>query len=69
MQDLDYPIFPVADTSVADPQPVRGTTGASILGPQNVPLGQQNPDLLAPPRTDEGTVCVFVCSGGATGLG
>lgn len=38
------------------PAPVRDTLGASILGPQNVPLDQQNPDLLAPPTTDAGTV-------------
>ena len=39
-----------------DLQPIRGTLGASILGPQNLALQQQNPDLLAPPTTDHGTV-------------
>ena len=38
------------------PQPIRDTLGATILGPQNIPLDQQNPDLLAPPTTDAGTV-------------
>ncbi|MCW3012941.1 MAG: oxalate decarboxylase [Solirubrobacterales bacterium] len=38
------------------PQPIRGTEGATILGPRNVPLERANPDLLAPPRTDHGTV-------------
>ncbi|KAF7790294.1 hypothetical protein EIP86_001248 [Pleurotus ostreatoroseus] len=39
-----------------DVQPIRGSLGASILGPQNTALDQQNPDLLAPPTTDHGTV-------------
>jgi oxalate decarboxylase len=38
------------------PQPVRGDLGAPILGPRNVPLETQNPDLLASPSTDSGTV-------------
>ena len=50
------------ETSSGDPQPVRGALGASILGPQNVPLDVQNPDLLAPPTTDAGTVCVLCIS-------
>jgi len=29
------------------PQPVRGDPGASILGPTNVPLQRENPDLPA----------------------
>jgi len=38
------------------PQPIRGNTGASILGPRNVPLEIENPDLLASPYTDNGTI-------------
>jgi oxalate decarboxylase len=38
------------------PQPVRGDLGAPILGPRNVPLETQNPDLLASPSTDSGTI-------------
>jgi oxalate decarboxylase len=38
------------------PQPVRGDEGASILGPRNIPLERENPDLLASPRTDSGTI-------------
>lgn len=38
------------------PQPERGSLGASILGPQNIPLELQNADLLAPPTTDNGDV-------------
>src|SRR5262245_53737988 len=37
-------------------QPLRGDTGASILGPRNVPLESENPDSLASPDTDNGTI-------------
>ncbi|HXX13503.1 MAG TPA: oxalate decarboxylase family bicupin [Candidatus Eremiobacteraceae bacterium] len=36
--------------------PVRGDTGASILGPRNIPLESENPDQLASPDADAGTV-------------
>jgi oxalate decarboxylase len=38
------------------PEPIRNGTGASILGPRNVPLELENLALLAPPPTDAGTV-------------
>ena len=38
------------------PEPVRGSLGASILGPQNIPLELQNADSMAPPTTDNGDV-------------
>jgi hypothetical protein len=38
------------------PEPVRGSLGATIQGPQNIPLELQNPSLLAPPTTDSGFV-------------
>ena len=41
------------------PSPQRDQLGASILGPQNVPLELQNADLLAPPTTDNGGVKNF----------
>jgi hypothetical protein len=41
------------------PQPVRGDTGALILGPENVPIELQNADALAPPYTDNGQVSNF----------
>ncbi|TFK94078.1 oxalate decarboxylase [Polyporus arcularius HHB13444] len=44
------------EDSTTDPQGVRDTYGASIMGPQNVPIALQNPDLLAPPTTDQGSV-------------
>lgn len=38
------------------PEPQRGESGASILGPHNIPLELQNADSLAPPTTDHGEV-------------
>ncbi|KAI0749380.1 RmlC-like cupin domain-containing protein [Daedaleopsis nitida] len=38
------------------PVPQRGATGATVIGPQNVAIDRQNPDLLAPPTTDHGSV-------------
>ncbi|KAI0756102.1 oxalate decarboxylase [Daedaleopsis nitida] len=43
-------------TSNIDPEPIRESLGATILGPQNIPVALQNPDLLAPPTTDQGSV-------------
>src|SRR3954468_15509761 len=37
-------------------EPTRGTWGASILGPRNVPVELENPDLLASPEADAGTI-------------
>jgi oxalate decarboxylase len=43
--------------SIGDgPQPIRGDEGASILGPRNLPLERENPDMLASPQTDHGTI-------------
>jgi oxalate decarboxylase len=39
-----------------EPGPIRGDLGASILGPRNVPLERENPELLASPSTDSGTI-------------
>lgn len=39
-----------------EPQPVRGDLGATILGPRNEPLEAQNPDMIASPCTDSGTL-------------
>ncbi|KIK54810.1 hypothetical protein GYMLUDRAFT_48363 [Collybiopsis luxurians FD-317 M1] len=36
------------------PSPQRGTLGAPLLGPDNIPLDLENPDLVAPPTTDNG---------------
>ena|SRR5215207_5128902 len=37
-------------------QPIRGDRGASIFGLRNFPVKAENPDLLASPYTDAGTV-------------
>src|SRR5262245_13088798 len=39
-----------------DDEPIRGDRGASILGPRNLPVERENPDLLASPYTDNGTI-------------
>ncbi|KAG9126569.1 hypothetical protein FRC07_002942 [Ceratobasidium sp. 392] len=41
---------------IENPEPIRGSRGAALLGPQNVPLDRQNPDLLDGPSTDSGAV-------------
>ena len=45
-----------AQSLPADPQPVRGGDGASLLGPRNAGVSGQNPNLFAPPATDKGLV-------------
>jgi oxalate decarboxylase len=37
-------------------EPIRGSFGASIIGPTNPEREAQNPDTLAPPSTDHGTL-------------
>jgi oxalate decarboxylase len=37
-------------------EPIRGDWGASIMGPRNIPLERENPDMLASPSTDAGTI-------------
>ncbi|KZT66997.1 oxalate decarboxylase [Daedalea quercina L-15889] len=43
-------------TTDTDPQPIRGELGGTILAQQNIPLQEQNPDILAPPTTDHGLI-------------
>ena len=38
------------------PEPIAGDRGAPILGPRNLPIERQNPDVLIAPETDAGTV-------------
>ncbi len=48
---------PGATSATSDtPEPVRGDEGAPILGPRNKPLERENPDQLASPQTDSGTI-------------
>jgi len=37
-------------------QPIRGDKGASIMDPRNLPLESENPNQLASPYTDNGTI-------------
>ncbi len=38
------------------PEPIVGDRGATILGPRNVPIERENPDVLVSPVTDAGTI-------------
>lgn len=38
------------------PQPLGKGVGADIIGPRNKPLDRQNPGIIAPPRTDHGSI-------------
>lgn len=38
------------------PQPIRAKEGGTDPGPRNIFLDRQNPDILAPPSTDAGTI-------------
>ncbi|KAF8151028.1 oxalate decarboxylase [Crassisporium funariophilum] len=54
--DLD-PNEPLWDSTVkGTPQPIRGSLGATVIGPTDDATAKQNPDLLAPPSTDHGSV-------------
>src|ERR1700744_671447 len=46
---------PMSATST-DLQPVVDGRGATILGPRDIAIEQQNPDVLVAPETDAGTV-------------
>jgi hypothetical protein len=51
------PNEPLWNASVVDtPQGIRGSLGATVIGPTDADIVKQNPDLLAPPTTDAGTV-------------
>lgn len=52
--DPNYPLW--GPDSDIIPEPIRGSTGNNILGPQNIPIDLQNPDTFAPPSTDNGAV-------------
>lgn len=37
-------------------EPIRGTKGATIIGPRNIAAENMNPDVLLPPETDNGGI-------------
>lgn len=45
-----------ADAQGDIPQPVQGKKGAVDVGPRNLGADRDNPDLLAPPATDAGSI-------------
>ncbi len=45
-----------AQPSEPAPQPKRPGEGGSDPGPRNIARDRQNPDMLAPPSTDHGTL-------------
>lgn len=48
-------------TNIQVPEPIRGNEGSTWLSPEvNNELNRQNPDTLAPPKTDHGDVCEFI---------
>jgi hypothetical protein len=55
--DPNYQAYPPGTSGPA--QPIRGDLGADIIGPQNIPIQQQNPDVVASPSTDNGDVYVI----------
>lgn len=48
------------------PQPIKGDKGATVKIPRNIELDRQNPDMLASPETDNGTVSNMKFSFSAT---
>ena len=44
----------VAQAGNSVPEPERGNEGGTIPGPINNPIDRENPDMLAPPSTDNG---------------
>jgi len=44
----------------SEPQPIRGDRGAPIMGPRNLRLEIENPDLLASPHADAGEPLRFL---------
>lgn len=53
----DDPNFPLwSQDTQEDVEPIRNGTGATQIVPDDIQLDRQNPDLFAPPSTDEGTM-------------
>lgn len=60
------PTWKITDPLDTDTEPIRGSLGASILGPDNKYIDLQNPDILAPPTTDHGSVYVTLHASSST---
>jgi oxalate decarboxylase len=46
----------IDERDVVPIEPIRGDRGASIIGPRNYELERENPDVVAAPATDSGTI-------------
>jgi len=55
--DLD-PNGPLWGPDETNPQPIRGSLGAKLMGPDDIDTARNNPDLVAAPSTDHGSVYV-----------
>lgn len=51
-----YPMAALRSMLKSVPQPIRSGDGGDDPGPRNIERDRQNPDLLAPPATDHGTI-------------
>lgn len=51
----DYSMWEQFQDTGKLPEPIRGKTGATSIGPENPTLDRQNPDSYAPPNSDSGT--------------
>ena len=56
--DLD-PNGPLWGPDETNPQPIRGKLGATVIGPDDIDTARNNPDLIASPSTDHGSVYVI----------
>lgn len=52
----DYSMWEQFQDTGKLPEPIRGKTGASSVGPENPEVDRQNPDTYAPPNSDHGSV-------------
>ncbi|EKM77986.1 hypothetical protein AGABI1DRAFT_114840 [Agaricus bisporus var. burnettii JB137-S8] len=52
--DPNFPLW--NESTTVKPDAIRGSLGAHVLGPTNEPIDKQNPDFLAPPTTDHGSL-------------
>ncbi len=49
-------VYPFGGQDDNLPEPIRDGRGGTILGPRNMAIERENPDLLASPSTDAGTI-------------
>ncbi|KXN82984.1 Oxalate decarboxylase OxdC [Leucoagaricus sp. SymC.cos] len=52
--DPNFPLW--NESTTQEPEAIRGSLGTTVIGPVNDPIDKQNPDFLAPPATDHGSL-------------